>query len=340
MARTFLLTGVMLLAFAGAALAARTDVVVLRNGDHFTGEVLSLRQNKLQLKTDDAGTISIEWDKIASVTTVAPYDLTLLNGVRLFGRFQGGAAGAAQILFPDGRTSSVRLAEIASFTQIKSSFWQRLDGSIDLGGSYTQSSGVAQANLDADVKYRRPAYQYAASLSTNLTHQPDVPDSSRFVFDLGYTRFRANRWVASTFGLFERNEDLGFQFRSTGAFTVGRYLLTSRRTELLVAGGLAAGRELPVGEDAVTNVDALGTMNLSVFTYDYPSTRLDVSLLVFPSLNDPGRVRLNAQGKLKRELFRDFYVSLSIYNTFDSVPRGTDAKRNDFGGALSFGYSF
>ena len=42
-------------------------MVTLLNGDRLTGEILNLNRGRLELKTDDAGTINIEWDKIASV---------------------------------------------------------------------------------------------------------------------------------------------------------------------------------------------------------------------------------------------------------------------------------
>jgi hypothetical protein len=80
--------------------------------------------------------------------------------------------------------------------------------------------------------------------------------------------------------------------------------------------------------------------DLSIFTYDYPTTRLDLGVLVFPSLNDPGRVRVNADTRIKREIFRDFFVAVSAYDAFDSRPRAADARRNDVGASLSFGWTF
>jgi len=43
-------------------------------------------------------------------------------------------------------------------------------------------------------------------------------------------------------------------------------------------------RESPVDASQVTNVDAIVSTALSVFNYDYPTTRIDIGLLVFPSL--------------------------------------------------------
>ena len=47
----------LLVLLASPALAAKTDVVVLRNGDRLTGEVQQLERGRLQLKTDDLGTV-------------------------------------------------------------------------------------------------------------------------------------------------------------------------------------------------------------------------------------------------------------------------------------------
>jgi len=329
-----------LLAAAAPARAARTDAIVLRNGDHLTGEVKQMRQGKLEVKTDDAGTLSIEWDKVASITTADLYDVTMRDGSRRLGRFRPALLPNAQLIDAGGASSTLVMAEIASFAQIQKGFLQRLDGSFDFGGSYTQSSGVASIYLDASTNYRRPAYTYAAHFATNLTRQPDADDTSRYSADLTYTRFRDSGWLVSALALFESNQELGFDLRSTGAGTLGRYLARTPHVELLAAGGMAVGREIPIDAPAVTNIDALLVSSLSVFNYDYPTTRIDLALFVFPSFDDPGRVRLNTDAKLKREIFKDFTVSVSAYDAYDNRPKSASATRNDFGVSLAFGWTF
>ena len=325
-----------------AALAAKTDVIVLINGDHMTGEVLQMQQGKLQLKTDDAGTVSIKWDKIASVTTAAHYDVTMRDTRRLFGRFRPGAAGSLDLIADDGAVTALPMVDIVWFAQIKNTFWARIDGSFDLGGSYTRSSGVADLAFDLQAKYRRPADSYAAVFSTNVTRQDDQggETTSRYSLKVNYTKFLSNQWFISPFALFESNRELGFTFRGTGALSGGRYLVQSNRMEVVLAGGLSAGRESPVDLPTVTNVDALAAFEFSVFTHNYPTTRVDFATLVFPSLDDPGRVRINADARIKRELFKDFFVGLSAYDAYDNRPKSASARTNDVGGALSFGWSF
>jgi hypothetical protein len=49
---------------------------------------------------------------------------------------------------------------------------------------------------------------------------------------------------------------------------------------------------------------------------------------------------VNANGKVKRELFKDFYVSLTAYDAFDNRPKAATAAQSDFGVSLSFGWTF
>lgn len=329
-----------LLLTAVPAFAAKTDIIVLRNGDHLTGEVTEMRQAKLQVKTDDAGTLSIEWDKVASISTAAEFDITKHDGTRLLGRFTPAAAGSLNVVDASGSATVVLMADLAVFATIKATFMDRIDGSMDLGGSYTKSSGVADLYFDAEATYRRPSFLYKAHFSTNLTRQPEAPETGRYSLNLGYTRFRESQWNVSSFVFLESNRDLGFTLRGTGAMTIGRYLTRSNHVELLLGGGLAGGREAPVDAETVTNVDTVIATDLSVFSYDFPNTRVDFGLLVFPSLDDPGRVRLNADAKFKREILHDFFFSLTAYDAFDSRPKNGDPLRNDFGGSLSFGWTF
>ena len=44
-----------------------TDVVTLANGDRITGEIIVLERGRLEFKTDDAGTLYFEWDKLVQL---------------------------------------------------------------------------------------------------------------------------------------------------------------------------------------------------------------------------------------------------------------------------------
>jgi hypothetical protein len=60
----------------------RTDIVTLANGDRITGEVVRLDRGRLEFKTDDAGTLYLEWDKLVSVVSKRRVEVVTTDGRR------------------------------------------------------------------------------------------------------------------------------------------------------------------------------------------------------------------------------------------------------------------
>jgi hypothetical protein len=337
--RVFAATGVLLLVAADAA-AQKTDVVVLRNGDRFTCEVKELSRGQLRISTDDAGTIYIEWDKIAAVTTAGSYEVTTIDGTQYVGQLQPDTPTTVQVFVQVGVSTSVPFVEIVEIRSIKSRFFQRIDGSFDVGGSYTKSSGVGQISVSLSATYRRPGFELFTNFDANRTSQQEAETTSRFAWTSGYNRFHENRWVVTPFVFVERNPDLGLTLRGEAALAAGRYLHRSLRGTTVLTGGIAAGVEEPIEGDSIANIDALAAFATSFYRYDYPKQNVDFSLLVFPSLNDWGRVRANLRAKFRQELLHDFTGTVTFYDTYDSRPPVANVEVNDFGVTFAIGWVF
>jgi hypothetical protein len=338
--QTALLVVLVLLGGAARARAAKTDVVVLRNGDHVTCEVKVLQRGQLQVSTDDMGSIGIEWNKVQAVTARGLFEVEDLRGRLFFGSLSPGADPGQLDVVGLAGTSTLDLLFVVRIQQLKTSFWKRLSGSLDVGFSYTSSSSLTQFNLDGQLTFRRPTFQVQAIASSVLTRQPDVEDTQRASADLGYVRFRGNRQIL--FGAFsaERNRELGFDLRAAVRGGWGKYLLRRQGDEFLGVVGLSVNREIPVEGENTTNLEAVIGFDWGKYAYSSPKTNIEVRALVFPSLTTWGRWRLEANASIKRELFSDFYVTLKGYESFDSEPATEGAVTNDWGVTLGLGYSF
>ena len=85
MRRSFLL-GTVVLFLASVALAADVDKVTLKNGDRFSGAIVSGDGKTLLLKTEFAGDVTIEWDAVTAIESSENLNLTLKDGQRLSGK--------------------------------------------------------------------------------------------------------------------------------------------------------------------------------------------------------------------------------------------------------------
>jgi hypothetical protein len=316
----------------------RTDVVTLANGDRITGEIVRLERGRLEFKTDDAGTLYLEWDKLSSLVSTRLVEVLTTDGRRFLGSLGPAAARSITVVTSE---VSLQMSEVTLITPIGTSFWRQLDGSIDAGFSYTKSSGVAQLNVNSDTVYRKVASR--ARLTASLTQTEKDDDSGRddrgFV-EMSYLRYPWQRWFILTAGRFETNESLGLTLRSQIGAAAGPRLVNSNRAQLVLGAGLSFNHEQGLDVESTQNIEALFTFETAFYTYDRPKTNFDISLKYYPSLSDTGRQRVQLDAGAKREFWKDLFVALNFYNTYDNRPPNPEANTNDVGIVLSIGWTY
>ena len=315
-------------------------VIVLANGDRITGEVELLERGRLQFSTDDAGTVSIEWPKLLELTaTPEEFDVETTVGRRYVGSLGPGVRpGELRIAVP-GDTSSIPFESIVRITTLNSTFWGKLDGSLDAGVSYVQSSDLAQFNIAANASYRARSYSIGSNLNSTFIRQTGENDTRRASVNLSGTKFRDNRWLAQGLIGVEKNDELGLNARASGGGALGRYLVQSNTTLLSLVSGLSVTYENLADGTEKGSLEGLINGSFSKFVYDSPKVNVDAGVTLYPSLSDWGRLRLEANASLKREMVKDLFVGLNGVESYDSNP-SEGARRNDWNAYLSIGWSF
>jgi hypothetical protein len=318
----------------------RTDVVTLVNGDRITREIMRLERGRLEFKTDDAGTLYLEWDTPSSVVTKRLVEVLTSDGRRFLGSLAQAKDRLIAVVTSVGEVS-LQMSEVTLITPIGTSFWRQLDGSIDAGFSYTRSSGVAQLNLNSDTVYRRLASRARLTASLTQTKKDDESErDDRAFVELSYLRYPWQRWFIMAAGRFETNESLGLELRSQIGGAVGPRLINTNRAQMVVGAGLAVNKEQGVDVEPTTNLEAYFQFGTSFYTYDRPKTNLDINVQYYPSLSNAGRQRVQLDAGVKREFWKDLFVALNLYNTYDNRPPNPAADTNDVGIVLSIGWTY
>jgi hypothetical protein len=318
----------------------RTDVVTLLNGDRFTGEIMDLNRGRLELKTDDVGTIQIEWDKVATIVAMREFEVETSDGRRMLGPLVAATGRVVEIVTVDGNLS-LPMTEVTRITPIGASFWAKLEGSVDAGFTYTRSSGIAQTTLNSNTVYRRPAFLFRLTSYATLTQRSDgAADDDRAAVEFSYLRYRGRRLLIAGLTSLESNESLGLELRTQVGGLVGVRLVNTNRAQVGVLGGLVVNDEHGIDTDSTQNVEGALSFRASYYTYDRPKTDLDGDFQYYPNLSNWGRQRVQMNSNLRRELWKDFFVSLNVFYTFDSDPPNPDAEHTDTGVVFSLGWSY
>ena len=320
--------------------AQKTDVLVLKRGDSITGEVKELSRGKLSYKTDDMGTLSIEWDKVAHLTSTNFFDVENRYGTRFFGRLASSdEPGQMLVILSD--TVAVRMMDIVAISRINSSFWSRLDGYVDIGLDFQKANDNRQVNGSAEVKYRGEKWYSKLSGSSYFQRQSGADETSRNNLSLDGRRLFGNHWSGLVFGSLEQNQQLGLDLRKTVGAGATRELIHTNRMTFYVLGSLAYANEDYTDDDGATNtIQAPIGADFEFFLFDSPKTDLTSDLTVTPILNDLGRWRIDFHARVSYELISDFTLGFSFFDNFDSRPPSATASKNDFGLTFSIGYTF
>jgi len=330
------LAGLLLLLGAGVAEAQKTDSVWIRNGDRITGEVKSLSRALLKYSTDDLGTIYIEWDKVDRISTTTILEIQLGSGRKYYGPL--GLARAGRLVLG---ADTLPLAEIVTMAPIQGKFLGRLSGYLDLGFSYQKANKTVQLSTGAKVRYRDPRTETTFEITTFLEDRADAEESSRLSAALTERVFLNNRWSTGFVVGYDRNEELDLAGRARLVGFGARMLAQSNHVELAATGGAVLTRERYFSTDSSsTGFEGLVGASFRAFRYDRPKLDASMTSQAFPSFLTKGRVRLQNDLRLSYELVKDFMLTVTVFDSYDSKPPAEGAQKNDFGTTLAISWTF
>jgi len=326
------------LAFAlPAAAREKTDEVVLLNGDRNTCEIMSLARGKLDCKTDDAGRLSIEWLKVARVTSPYTFEIENSAGVRRYSALLPPAGDERGVVQLDDGTR-IPVGEIVSLVPIDAGFFSRLSAYFDLGFTLAKANEALTLSTDGFVGYR--GERLGTSIQFNFYVQAAnrvAAASSGTIQWMGDLYF--GRWTATIGAVAQENSELDLKLRLILPGGVRYSAIETNLMELLATAGLAGMREQYTTGDPTWYLAGYLAGSWSLFRYDSPKLDLGLDVAVYPYLTDFGRVLLQGTIRVTYEVFLDFNVGLNFTDTYDSRPP-EGGVNNDFNMSITVGWSY
>jgi len=259
------------LLLAGPVLAAKTDVIYLRNGDRVTCEIKKLERGQLKVSTDGMGTVYIEWEDIAQIASGQNFVVELEDGERV--------EGTLAMPYDDGtllvsRGEESRRLEMASVVwvdplKLDQARIKRWDGSVSAGFDTTKANRDTSLSASFDARRRAQDFQLDFDGYVYSTSSDDSDASLRAAFSGLYRGLLEDRWYWAGVGSLERNDEQGIELRSLAGAGYGRFLVQTGRTLWSATAGLAVVNERRDGEtSSETNIEALLNTEYEFFTYD------------------------------------------------------------------------
>lgn len=320
--------------------SAKVDTVFLKNGDRITGEIKRLEYGILFLKTSGLGTINIEFDRIKTFYAKERFTVMLASGLRFFGTIDTSGMDGYVILVVNDFRIPEPIANIAEMYPVKNAFWKRLNGSIDLGYSYTKASTVSQLDFSGNLEHRVERAFTRLKADFTMTDQQDKERIRKQDYALSYRRIIKRKWFAAGAIGMQQNTELGVDYRYWGGPAVGNNLVNNNLHVLSGMAGLLIMTEGSLDDSISNSIEGIFQIDYRIFRFNKPDIDIRSSVSYYPSFTTLGRNRIEFDINAKLEIFHDFYFGLKLYDNFDSKPVDATAATNDWGITTSIGYSW
>jgi len=343
--RTILICALGLAACTGAtAKTLRGDVVTMKNGDRFTGEVKRLQSGVLYIETDyAANNLAVDWAQVQNVKSTANYLITLASGAHVTGKFErlaGTDQGGNDVTIVSENTDlHLPPAEVIEMATQKPSFWRQLQGSIDAGTSFTSGNSQLTANTDLNATYATPKWSATGDLSTSFNNQSGGIKTNRNDASLSGQRFLGRNAYVGGLLDFLHSSQQDLDLRTTVGGGYGRYLKRTGTTQFRWLGGIVYAREAFTTVTAPSDSNAEGLIGLAYDSFRFKVGEVHLQVLVFPGLSDYGRIRTTTSNSLVIKLTNNFHLTFSFWDNYDSRPPVT-AKNNELGLSSAIGWAF
>ncbi len=331
-------------------MASYAEQVTLKNGDRLTGTILNVSDKKLTIKTEHAGTVTIDWDAVAQFSSEQPMVVTRTDKQVVSGAVNTKDSEVV-VTTPSG-TQSIPMADVAVMrspadqaAHEKSLHPGMLEGWAG-GGNF----GLALARGNSDTtnvalgfNAARPTttdkwtIQAASLYSASTVDKVTTTSANALGGFIRYDRNLTKRLFA--FGMFagayDRAQDLNERLSPNGG--LGYHAIATNVTTLDLLGGFGYTYE---NYSTVTNNLINATIG-DEFAYKLtPNTTVIQDFYFFPNLNGGGGYRGIFDFGLASKLYRAITWNLNFGDRYNSRPVA-GKKNNDIllttGLGLTFG---
>jgi hypothetical protein len=322
-----------------------TDVIVMKNGDHLTGEIKGLNAGVLYVSMKYIlGTSSLQWSQVARLESKQLFLVKTEAGLVFTGTLStvnrtGARPVTIEVAPISGKKVEIDRPRIVTMDVTSSKFFQRFNGSINSGIIYSKGNESTQYSLGSQINYPRERWAAAASFNSTLAASTGASASARNQANLDAFRLlRSNNWFYEGLGIFLNSSEQGIGRQVTAGGAIGRYLKNTSHARISVFAGLAGqNTDYQQGIRGQNTTAGLIAANIQFFRFN--KTNLNVTSILLPAINQPGRVKFDMNATYYIKLIHNLSWNVSFYGDWDSqAPAGLSG--SDYGSNSGLSWTF
>jgi hypothetical protein len=322
-----------------------TDVIVMKNGDHLTGEIKGLSSGVLYVSMKYIlSTCSIQWSEVVRLESkqlflVKTEDGSVYTGTLNTTNTPSGRPVTIEVTETSGNHVTIAPPRIVTMDVTSKEFFQRFSGGINTGIIYSKGNESTQYTLGSELSYPRARWGAAASFNSTLSDSTGATASSRNQLDLDAFRLlRWNNWFYEGLGTYLQSSEQSIVGQTTAGGGIGRYLKNTNLARISVLAGFAGQNtkyEQNIGQQNLAS--GLVVADLQFFRFN--KTNGDLTAVLLPVISEPGRMKFNMNATYYVKLPANLSWNVSVYGNWDNRPPN-NLSGSDYGSSSGLSWTF
>lgn len=322
--------------------AAQADVLILSNGDRYTGVLESMIDGELKFRTEYGQQLSLPWALVQSVDTDEPVKLSLEGDTWVAGRLAAGSAGMADL--QDSQSLDPVSFALASVVAINPPTGPgaapvTTQGRINFGANRTEGNTRTDSlRASAELVARSAQNRYTLGGEANYGKDGGTRNKNDAIAYVRYDHFVDERWYLNSNVSAAHDEFRNLDLRTTFGVGLGNQVLATPRHRLSFETGInyvheslldGGSESRPAGRLASDYELRLGSDNFSLF-------HRNETLIGLDDLSD---LLVRARTGLRFPLANRLSGTVQHNIDYDRTPAGGN-RRTDTGYLLTLGYAW
>jgi putative salt-induced outer membrane protein len=334
---------VLYLALAAAAFA---DQVTLKNGDRLSGQIVKSDTKELVLKSEFAGTVTIQWSAVDTISSTAPLYVHLATGETLTGpvttsdgKFVVATASAGTMTAAKDKVQAIQskdeeAAYEKSIERLRNpSLLDLWTGFVDTGlslarGNANTTNFTVSANAARATSRDKITVYFTSLYSKNKTNGVTVLGADADRGGIRYDATISHRTFAFGSTDLEYDKFQNLDLRAVFGGGIGQHLVKTDRTVFDLFGGGALDKEF-----FFNNISRTAGEFQAGDTFAYKlnkTTQITESLVFYPNLSDTGQYRINFDASAVTQVKKWLGFHITLSDRYLSNPPQLGIKKNDF----------
>jgi putative salt-induced outer membrane protein YdiY len=316
------------------------DEVQLKNGDRLTGEVKSLKEEKLILVTSYAGEITITWSEVAALRTDKPIKVVLTDESMVEGISQPGKEQEINLLTEKIEGDiTIRLMDVKSINPDPPGPTVKINARANVGIDVKKGNTDTETyHFDGSFVARTEKNRYRVSFETDSEKSSDVDTVDNWIGSINYDHFLSGKWFLYGNSSFESDEFKDLNLRSVLGVGSGYQFIETDSSKFSGEVGFSY-----VNEDYVLDEDDSYSAGRLAFIIEKPlfDERViffhnDEALVNFEDADD---ITIRTQTGFRFPFARRFNMTLQYNWDWEKMP-ATGQEKSDERYLVTLGYEY